>query len=142
MTNRQHLVQLLSTLLAMAFTALASPAAPAPDPSHQAREKFEGLKKKLPAVVNRWIKDNYEKQSETIEAQLALFRRIAPAEAKLTLRFKAILHGKHAPEFDFLVTIYLRYYDGKWTTTRCSLKHKEILSIDDLMLSIDDAGGE
>jgi hypothetical protein len=92
-------------------------AAPAPDMDRPAREAFEALKKRLPTAVAAWTKETFGERTTEYACEVRSARRIGPAEAKLTLTVTYAPGGKR-PRVDHLHVIFLRYYDGSWTTTR------------------------
>src|SRR5215212_8856854 len=107
---------------ALLLTALALPAAPAPD---LAKQRLEAFGKRLPAVVSDWAKDpanvlNRPYQDYTFKPEVRLLRRLAPERAKATLRFAASdrKRGGRSPDYDLMVTIFLCFQDGCWTAER------------------------
>ena len=128
-------------LLALALCASAAPAAD----ERKAQETFEALKKRLPGVVTEWAKKSGRwdpKREPTVE----LVRRVAADEAKLVIVFKGLDGmGKPDPLFDDIVTIYLRYFDGAWTTRRYDSSWTPTVygnkAVRFLMLAIDKSGG-
>ena len=122
------------TLPLAAALAFVTPA-PASDPDTAARKGLEALRKRLPGVVASWAKERWHKDDPV---RLRLVRRVGPAEAKLTLRMG------DDPKTDQLLTIYLRFHDGLWTTTRFESTWEGRSSFNDraarfLMLAIDEA---
>ena len=129
--------------IALAALALCAPAAAADDRS--ARETFDALKQRLPGVVTEWAKKSGRWDPKR-EAKVELVRRVAADEAKVTLVFKGLDGmGKPDPLYDDVVTIYLRYYDGAWTTTRYDSSWTPTVygnkAVRFLMLAIDKSGG-
>jgi hypothetical protein len=132
--------------LAPALLALAlfAPAAPAADDT-KAKETFEGLKRRLPGVVAEWAKKSGRWDPKR-EAVVELVRRLAADEAKVVIVLKGLDGmGKPDPLYDDVVTIYLRYYDGAWTTTRYDSSWTPTVygnkAVRFLMLAIDKSGG-
>ena len=77
---------------------------------------------------------------------MQLVRRVAADGAKLVDVFKGLDGmGKPDPLYDDVVTIYLRYYDGAWTTTRYDSSWTPTVygnkAVRFLMLAIDKSGG-
>jgi hypothetical protein len=109
-----------SALLAL---ALFGPAAKAAD-DPKAQETFAALKQRLPGVVTEWAKKSGRWDPKR-EASVELVRRVAAD--------------------DDIVTIYLRYYDGVWTTTRYDTSWTPTVygnkAVRFLMLAIDKSGG-
>ena len=55
----------------------------------------------------------------TTKADLRVLRRVGPDRAKAVVLFKALDHNdRHRVERDVLLTIFLSYQDGCWTTER------------------------
>ena len=133
-----------AALLALALCASAATAAPLPD-ERQAQETFAALKKRLPEVVTEWAKKSGRWDPKR-EAVVELVRRVAADEAKVVIVFKGLDGmGKPDPLYDDVVTIYLRYYDGAWTTTRYDSSWTPTVygnkAVRFLMLAIDKSGG-
>ena len=136
--NRPRFAPALLTL------ALFAPAAPAADDT-QARETFAALKQRLPGVVTEWAKKSGRWDPKR-EAVVELVRRVAADEAKVVIVFKGLDGmGKPDPLFDDVVTVYLRYYDGEWTSTRYDSSWTPTVygnkAVRFLMLAIDKSGG-
>jgi hypothetical protein len=83
-----------------------------------AREAFEALKKRLPTVVAAWTKETFGERTTEYACEVRSARRIGPTEAKLTLTVTCAPGGKRPARVAFVLVIFLRYYDGSWTTTR------------------------
>jgi len=80
------------------------------------------------------------------EARVELVRRVAADRAKVVIVFKGLDGmGKPDPLYDDIVTIYLRYFDGAWTTTRYDSSWTPTVygnkAVRFLMLAIDKSGG-
>lgn len=135
---RQLTVPAIALFLGMYLNWVGS-AAPAPKPESTARKKLENLKKTVLPLVARFLKKDPD---DFMEPEVKLARLIAPAKAKITFRFKEIMHGKRDPVSDVLLSVYLSYYDGRWTTTSHSDLNGLQLDINKLMLLIDEAGEE
>jgi hypothetical protein len=134
------MTRMTTSLLTLALLVPTVSAAPAPD---VAKEKLEALKKKLSEVVEKWGRDNAVIVRRSAEqAELRLARQVSPIEAKVTV----LLNGSGEPPEP--LTIYLRYYDGSWTSTRFEGRRKDAVPTDDdavaairrLMLAIDELG--
>jgi hypothetical protein len=98
---------------------------------------LEELKKRLPGVVAAWAKEHWYKDA----VKVRLVRQIGPDEAKITLQCH------YQPKYYELLTIYLRYYGGHWTTTRfdATWDAKDThanKAVRFLMLAIDESGGK
>jgi hypothetical protein len=128
-------------LLALALCAAAAPAAD----DRKAQETFAALKKRLPGVVTEWAKKSGRWDPKR-EAAVELMRRVAADEAKVVIVFKGFDDkGRPDPRFDDVVTIYLRHFDGAWTTTRYDSSWTPTVygnkAVRFLMLAIDKSGG-
>jgi hypothetical protein len=139
-----------STLLCLSVLFLVPhvDAAPAPEPGLKAKEKLETLKKKLPALVGDWLKENenirWFSYQRTYSPKLRVMRRVGPDRAKAVILFEAFdKNGARARYYDALLTVFLTYQDGCWTTER----FEEVIHISNekrptfayLMLAIDEA---
>jgi hypothetical protein len=120
-TPRLALV-VLSALLACPL----APAAPAPDSGREAKDKLEALKKRLPGVLDAWMKAHpIEGQDDggtwTYVIVLRRARLVASAEAKFTFFLRRKYEATLAAP-DHILTVCLKYHDGLWTTTsyQCS----------------------
>lgn len=127
------------------LAALSVDAAPAPDSSKQ---KLAALKKKLPDLVGDWLKK--EKftipPGGTCKSELRVLRRLGANRAKAVILFTAFeKKGARAESWDLLLTVFLSYYDGCWTTetfdASCrSLESKQLRPyFAFLMMAIDEA---
>jgi hypothetical protein len=126
-----------SAPLVVAALALLLPPA-AGGPTDDSRAKLESLRKRLPGVVAAWARERWHKGDPV---QLRLVRRVGPDEVKVTLRCG------DDPKTDQLLTIYLRYHDGLWTTTRFESTWEGRSSFNDraarfLMLAIDESASK
>lgn len=124
----------------LASTALYAPRSSlaAPSPESPAKRKLEELKKKMPEALTAW----HRKQNliglanpEWLEIKdwtIKVCRMTSSIKAKITF------HGvnEHLGRAD--ITLYLRYVDGLWTTTRCEGRGNEDFKVS-LMLAIDKA---
>jgi len=71
---------------------------------------LEALKKELPQAVARW---------GGADTKVKLVRRFAKDEAKIVLvKEDHDDKGKRLPDNDAYMIIYLRYFEGTWTSTR------------------------
>jgi hypothetical protein len=99
-------------------------AVPAPSPDREAREKLEALKKRLPGIVGDWMKQNggatwLALNNWTCVPEVRVLRRVATGRAKAVILFAASDQmGVRSAGFDVLLTIFLSYQDGCWTTER------------------------
>jgi hypothetical protein len=130
--------KMAAPLLVLILLSPAVSAAPAPD---RAKEKLEAMKKKLPEVAQKWIK-RWNPFHDQVEVKLV--RQISPTKAKVTILLPYLDQaGAPQPSGDEMVTVYLRFYDGTWTSTgyqaswtRMDVKesavHKLMLGIDEL----------
>ena len=135
-----------TTLAALTALLILAPARAAQGPyERKALETFVALEKRLPGVVTEWAKKSGRWDPKR-EAVVELVRRVAADEAKVVIVFKGLDGmGKPDPHFDDIVTIYLRYYDGAWTTTRYDSSWTPTVygnkAVRFLMLAIDKSGG-
>ena len=97
-------------------------ATPAPDSGRAAKEKLEALKKKLPDILDEWMKErthNFTGNNETsYKPEVRVLRRVGPERAKAVILLAAS-DGKNEDRktcSDVLLTVYLSYHDGCWTT--------------------------
>jgi hypothetical protein len=113
-------VSFLAVLVALLALFGGLGAAPAPDPDPLAKEKLEVLRKRLPRVVSDWVgnSDRYGLvDQETM--MVKTMRRISDSESRIT--FEVRVRDEKLAKIELhseLLTIYLRYYDGFWTTNR------------------------
>jgi hypothetical protein len=140
-----------STLLCLAVLFLVPhvDAAPAPAPGRAAKEKLEALKKKLPDLVSDWQKENpgFVSSQGTFSPELRVMRRVGPDRAKAVILFAAFdKNGARAPDYEIMLTVFLTYQDGCWTTERFEVSRPRRASINVphpnfafLMLAIDEA---
>jgi hypothetical protein len=103
-----------------------------------AQATFEALKKKLPGVVTAWWKEvsKGEESNDAPGPRIALARRISPTKAKISITVKDTR--------DIVLTFYLWYYDGAWTTKGWepdAQKEDFKFAMQRLALAIDTAGG-
>lgn len=142
--NRRSLVRkgIILCVGLIALTILPGAAAPVPDAARQRQETFETLKKKLPEAVSDVVKS--DSWHICGDAKVRLIRRIAADEAKVTVVSEVTRDGRRWPSSDEYLTIYLRYFDGVWTTTRfdasCSTDSLVTKTAHALMLAIDQIG--
>jgi hypothetical protein len=131
--------------LALLVPVLSVPAAPAPEPGREAKQKLEGLKKRLPDAVAAWA---HERWAGSSRVEVRIVRLLGPAEAKLTLvSLAANTQGGREPEHDEVITVFLRYYDGAWSATRFEVSwpasdNESNKAVRFLMLAIDEAGSK
>lgn len=112
-----------STLvLLLAFSTAG--AAPAPDPGREAVKELEKLKKRLPEILTAWwAKEGRFFASflpgEAYRPEPRLLRRISRDRAKGVILLAAIDRtGKRNEDQDEMVSVFLTYQDGCWTTER------------------------
>jgi len=135
--------------LALLFLVPHGDAAPAPEPGKKAKEKLETLNKRLPTVVGDWLKDNentsWFSYGRTYSPKLRVMRRIGPDRAKAVILFEAFdKNGARARYYDALLTVFLTYQDGCWSTERSEVVRRGDngdfpRACDFLMLAIDEA---
>ena len=105
---------------ALLLVVPAAGTAPAPDPGPEPRQKLEALKKRLPAILGKWVKENHATWPGgfwSAVPEVRLLRRIAPARAKLVVLFVVFdKKGMRVRHPDVLLTVFLAYHDGCWTT--------------------------
>src|SRR5262249_50260851 len=136
--------------IAFIFTAAQLDAAPAPDPSIRAKEKFEALKKKLPDILTEWSNSDEHARLflPTRKPELRLLRRIAPNRAKAVIHFVESRAVERAFMRDMVLTVFLTYQDGCWTTetfeafTRVDDLKDTRWSFSFLMTAIDEAAAK
>ncbi len=97
--------------------------APAPDRDRLPKQKLEALKKRLPNLVGDWLKEKgnvtWLARSATCNPELRVLRRVGPDRAKVAILFEAFDDkGAREVNWDVLLTIFLSYQDGCWTTDR------------------------
>jgi hypothetical protein len=122
-------------MLAFTFLAVlaAVPAADNPSQAEEAKAKLEALKKRLPAVVNAWAKQNEfefwthgEEGAGCSSPVLKRTRATSATEAKITIHFLPRVGGKLFSGVDgklvddpkHVMVVFLKFYDGLWTTVR------------------------
>jgi hypothetical protein len=136
-------------VLLLAFSTAG--AAPAPDPGREAVKELEKLKKRMPDIVAAWMKKEGASfvaplPGSSYTPELRLLRRISPDRAKGVILLAAIAAtGKRNEECDEILSVFLSYQDGCWTTERIEtvahrLDHwQHRLFLARLMLAIDEA---
>jgi hypothetical protein len=113
---------LFSSFLLLCFT-LEVQSAPAPDEVESAKSKLAALKKKLPELVKECL-DNGTFWPVKFKGKISCLRLIGPNEAKLTIRPEAIdtpgIGAGEGPGIrsgqNQVVFVYLKFFDGAWTT--------------------------
>jgi hypothetical protein len=138
-----------ATFLCLAALVVA---APAPTPGLKAKERLEALKKRLPDLVDDWLKkrpkDSWITREFTCKPELRLVRQVGTDRAKVVILFTMIDgQGAPFPSQDLLLTIFLSYYDGSWTIERSEvagrLAGKSVRpTFAFLMMSIDEAAAK
>lgn len=114
-----------ASLLCFAVLTIVSSvdAAPAPAPGQKATERLEALKKRLPNTLGDWVKQegsvNWLTNNWTCTPEVRVLRRVAPERAKAVILF-ASSDGRGVRNWrgDVLLTVFLTYQDGCWTTER------------------------
>jgi hypothetical protein len=124
-------------------------AAPAPASDRAAKEKLETLKKRLPDLMSDWLKKkengDWLPDKFTCNPELRVLRRVGPDRAKAVILFAMVDDmGARALDFDVLLTVFLTYQDGCWTTERFEVVSRvnepaARPSLAFLMLAIDEA---
>ena len=92
-------------------------AAPAPNIQKQ---KLEALKKQLPAVLETWIQERHlGGSSSTFIPVLRRVRLVSESQAKVVVHLHSSDNtGKVSDRAVYMLTVFLSYYDGLWTTVR------------------------
>ena len=98
-------------------------AVPAPDPGRLPKQRLDALKKRLPALVDDWSKKRenigWLPNQGACKAELRVMRQVGPDRAKVVILFEAFDRtGERAVNYDVLLTVFLSYHDGFWTTER------------------------
>ena len=132
-------------VLAVLFIGSLAPAAPVPDPSREAKERLEALTKRLPDVLDAWMKA-YPVRGITADrvnwTQVFVLRRarlVASAEAKLTFYSYTETAGVRETVPRHIMTVFLKYHDGLWTTTTYQCGDLYTRAVDFLLDAIDEA---
>jgi hypothetical protein len=107
--------------LAVLLIAANVGAAPAPESSMGARQKLEVLRKRLPSVVEKWLKDELSlywlPKTWTCKPEVRLVRRVGPERAKVVICFKTFDEkGARQTNGNLLLNVFLNFHDGCWTT--------------------------
>jgi hypothetical protein len=151
-----------TTLLALLFffsITLIAQAAPAPDEVETAKSKLAALKGKLPGMLKECLGDE-KVWPVKFKGRVSSMRLISPNEAKLTIRLEYVppeTTDTTAPDAggggrgvgggprslattNQAVFIYLRFFDGVWTTYQAAGTSAPLLQngINHLMASIDE----
>ena len=93
----------------------ALPASPT-DAREEPLAKLEELKKRLPGIIATWLKNRIA-FAENYTPNIRVIRRIAPDKAKITFVMEYGQAKSETLDRDGIMTIYLTYCDGIWTTT-------------------------
>jgi hypothetical protein len=111
-------------IVLLAAAAAGAGGAPAPDPGRLPRARFEALKKRLPRLVEAWVKERWAQEANAppvgnprYSSEVRLARLVGPAEAKVTVLLPISSGGRRVAWADQVLTVYLRYHEGRWTTT-------------------------
>jgi hypothetical protein len=152
--HRRFAMRLACLALALLLTFSTAGAAPAPDPGREAVKELEKLKKRLPEIFAAWLANDGRflqnvnlrvREGESYKPELRLLRRIGPDRAKVVFLLAAIeKDGKRREDWDEMVTIFLSFQDGCWTTERIDTltvldNRFQRLFLARLMLAIDEA---
>jgi hypothetical protein len=118
---RRMLMRLTLLFLAVLFIVPHVEAAPVPDSGRAAKTKLEELKKRLPPILDEWLKErtpNFIHANDTCYKQeVRVLRRVGPERAKAVILLAAAdREDRRQTGRDVLLTIYLSYQDGCWTT--------------------------
>jgi hypothetical protein len=102
------------TALILAGFAYSGPAELADQSAHENLSKLKGS---LPSILAHW--DREERWFPGSQVQNLVIRRMSPLEARITIAFHFVDGGRGSPEREHkeIITIYLRFFDGMWTTT-------------------------
>jgi hypothetical protein len=90
----------------------------------EAKAKLEVLKKRFPTIVATWVRKHSPVFSGLGEgtyqytAKVRFIRRTSATTAKITFALEDPRELRDEDNTGGLVSIYLSYYDGLWTTTR------------------------
>jgi hypothetical protein len=109
--------------LALLIVAPSLDAVPAPDPARLPKQRLEALKKKLPDVVGEWLKKEHSgfrpDQVLPHKPKVRVLHLVAAERARAVILFEAYdAKGNPHRELDALLTVFLTYYDGIWTTDK------------------------
>jgi hypothetical protein len=137
-------------LLCLVILAVIPCVDAAPAPTSKAKEKLDALKKRLPAVVGDWLNKEGKQyliaDQWTCKPELRVVRQIGPDRAKAVILFEVSNPGGvRALHHDILLTVFLAYHDGYWTTERFETARRgdstatRIPVFAFLMLAIDEA---
>jgi hypothetical protein len=106
---------LLSTVaLVLAFGFMPTVEAVSDKLDVEAAAKLSVLKKRLPTILADWNKKHSPYGDQDYNPKLRFIRRTSPTTAKITF----LMENKSYDAPRNLVSIYLSYCDGAWTTTR------------------------
>jgi hypothetical protein len=105
----------ITATLSIAFAFVPKVVAGSDKLDVEAAEKLDVLKKHLPSMLEDWNKHNYFFGDDKHITKLRFIRCTSPTTAKLTF----VLEYKEEADRNSrqIVSIYLQYYDGAWTTT-------------------------
>ncbi len=112
--------------LALLVVVPSLDAVPAAAPARLPKQKLEALKKKLPGVLEAWLKN---RRPYTFAAVLRRVRVLGASEAKVVIHVHDFDGNGKVEELPALIlTVYLSYYDGLWTATRFQWSEPDISS--------------
>jgi hypothetical protein len=139
MRNRRATAILLVILfVAVGFGLFGSGRTKAEPQAEEAKKKLDQLQKKMPDLFKVWLAKALEIWGGQLKSELKLLRWIGSTEVKVTY---SCSFPEEVPISDFVLTLHLRYYDGRWTTTDMRTSNPKIAGAD-LMLLIDQASPE
>jgi hypothetical protein len=147
---------LFSSLLLLGLS-LEVQSAPAPDEVESAKSKLAAMKRKLPELVKEGLRDE-KIWPVKFKGRISSLRLISPTEAKLTIRFDYVAPettdtpapgaggGFGGPGIrgiqttNQVVFIYLKFFDGTWTTYQSGPGTSAIFQngVNHLMAAIDE----
>jgi len=113
------------SVLGLLVFAGAGQVAPAPAPAPAQDEsllKLEKLKKKLPDLLTEWKQSKrlHTNNDYDFTCEPRLVRRLSPTEAKVAIVIQPfrMRDARRDPSNEQILTIYLQFFDGVWTTTK------------------------
>jgi hypothetical protein len=120
----------------------ALPASPT-DARDEPLAKLEELKKRLPGIMATWLNDEIN-DGKNYQPKLRVARRTSQTTAKVTFSLEYHDSESHKVQFTELVSIYLSFCDGLWTTTEVKETRNFARPVEAhrLMLAIDESGNK
>jgi hypothetical protein len=120
-TSRAGVMLIVIVITLLLTKLIAGNADPAPERGQKARASFESLQKKLPGLIADWAKKADWLEPKQVKTEIKLARFTGPSEAKVTLftqlKFESPVIDSPDFERSLQLSFYLRYFDGRWTTT-------------------------